>query len=357
MPRDDGLAGLSCLTTRWCEAVGGWRSKLQVGHWNGVRWSLGSDIPSPPGAALSALTCRSAHSCVAVGELFPHETKPINPLIERWDGRQWHVEAVPKPAAPAGYRGGVNTRLMAAACPGARLCFAVGQAVPFGAGNAPGVPLIERWDGRRWRLMGSPSGAGAPLQSISCTSTRACTAVGGFEHEVGSPDANNQQLEYPTTIERWNGRSWSLGSLAAPSGSGGAGLLGVACTSASTCLGVGTEVQAGTYIHQAIAAPGNGLTFDGSALAYPSSAYRGGTGSPETALLGVACAPTDSYFCAAVGTYNATNGAIGPLAAIWNGSSWTQVALRRGPVELSSVACPALGWCMALGGAIAEKFG
>lgn len=363
LPRHTTLSSVSCRSTRWCEAIGGWQNRLQVAHWNGTRWSVTSDLPDPRGGVLFGLTCRPTNSCVAVGELFPHEYQPINPLIERWNGRRWRVESAPKPRPLKGYRG-VNTRLYSVACPAAKLCFAVGKAVAFGAGNAPGVPLIERWDGRRWQLMRSPATADAPLESISCTSTRACTAVGGFEHEVGTPEANNQQIEYPATVEHWNGQTWSLGSLTTPTGASGAGLLGVSCTSASNCLGVGSAFEPGPdYMpgnnggnDQAVAAPGDGTAFSASALAFPSSAYRSPSspGNPTTVLGAISCATSTS--CAAVGRYGATNGAIGPLVATWNGSDWTQLALRRGPVELTSVSCPARSWCMAVGSTIAERF-
>jgi hypothetical protein len=76
----------------------------------------------------------------------------------------------------------------AVACPSSSLCFAVGHAVAFGAGNALGVPLIERWDGHRWNRVPSPPATG-PFTSISCPSAHECTAVGGFENAVGTPTA------------------------------------------------------------------------------------------------------------------------------------------------------------------------
>ncbi|MFZ1994376.1 MAG: hypothetical protein WAU75_09715 [Solirubrobacteraceae bacterium] len=323
---------------------------------------MSTDVPDPRGAGVAAVSCRSMTSCVAVGERLPRETRPVDPFIERWDGHRWRIETAPKPAAPSGYRA-VNARLDAVACPSATLCFAVGQAVPFGAGNAPGVPLIEHWNGSRWTLAGEPTAA-APLTSISCPSTHACTAVGGFEHVLGAPDANNQQVEYPNVVEHWNGSSWDLGSVSTPAGTLGDGLLGVSCTRALACLGVGSGFEPGpgyapgtdAGTDQAIAAPGDGSAFSASTLAFPPSAYRSPslTGNPTTVLFAISCAA--STLCAAVGGYNATNGAVGPLAATWNGSTWTQIALRRGPVQLGSVSCPTPRWCMAVGNTIAERW-
>lgn len=107
--------------------------------------------------------------------------------------------------------------------------------------------------------------------------------------------------------------------------------------------------------NQAIAGTGDGTTYSASTLAFPATVYRAPeSGTPRTWLTAVSCATSTS--CAAVGSYGATDGAIGPLAATWNGSSWTQIALRRGPVQLYSVSCPSRRWCMAVGGTIAERW-
>jgi hypothetical protein len=48
--------------------------------------------------------------------------------------------------------------------------------------------------------------------ALSCTSTRICTALGGFEYVTGTPDAGNEQVRYASIVERWSGSTWSLGS-------------------------------------------------------------------------------------------------------------------------------------------------
>ncbi len=88
LPRHTTLSSVSCRSARWCEAIGGWQNRLQVAHWNGTRWSVSSDLPDPRGSVLFGLTCHPINSCVAVGELFPHEYQPINSLIERWHGQR-----------------------------------------------------------------------------------------------------------------------------------------------------------------------------------------------------------------------------------------------------------------------------
>lgn len=359
-PKNSFLSALSCRSTQWCLAVGSWHKGLTAAVWDGRRWKTAKSPVKPAhqiGAVLTAVRCRSKRACVAVGSFATGQNRPQSPLIESWNGRSWKIQRAPNAPAPAPYRA-TNSTLAAVACPGGRLCFAVGRAVPFGAGNAPGAPLIERWDGSRWRLQSGVQGD-SPLTSVSCTSARACTAVGGFEHTTGNATAGNEQVEYPTVVERWDGSRWSAGTFTPPAGAGGAGLLGVACTSQSACMVVGNqESTVGDVpgVDQAIAGPGNGSAFSAAPLAFPAGVDRGGSSPqpPETVLTGVAC--TTSAQCAAVGRYVATNGALGPLAAVWNGTSWSQTVLRRGPVALRSVACPALGWCLAVGSGISERW-
>jgi len=334
LPPHASLSAVSCLEVNWCEAVGGWQNRLEEAHWNGRSWTVSTKLPNRRSSSLSAIACRSRRFCIAVGNVAPGQFKPVEPLIERWDGHRWRVDSAPKPQAPKGYRA-MNTRLYGVACPGAKLCFAVGQAVPFGAGAAPGVPLIERWDGRRWHLMSGARGAQSPLMSVSCTSTRACTAVGSFRHVVGNPTANNEQTEYPVTIERWDGSRWSAQSVAPPAGTPGVQLFGVSCTSATACAAAGS------------AGPSLTATWNGGGWTAQTL-----TGPPGGRLNAIACQTSAS--CMAVGQWTSADGRTGPLSAFWNGTGWAQTVIHRGPTWLTSVSCPALGWCMAVGSTIAE---
>jgi len=256
-------------------------------------------------------------------------------------------------SAPKPQRG-TRSELNAVACPSSKLCFAVGGVIPTGHGNVPGAPLIERFNGARWQLEASPEATG-PLDSISCSSRSACTAVGGWESFV-TPSTP----VYSSVAERWNGSGWSLQSFPAPAGATGAGLLGVSCL-ARQCGAVGSAQFTDTYAGQAEPGVDHVLVGDWvasswstRALPFPRGVYRGSTSAPRGWLYGISCASSRS--CAAVGEYVATNGDIGPLAADWDGAAWSETALRRGPVALKSVACPSSGWCMAVGATIAERY-
>jgi hypothetical protein len=67
--------------------------------------------------------------------------------------------------------------------------------------------LAESWNGARWSLSkaltpGSSKGQGAALFGLSCTSPKACVAVG-----AGGDFSDNVET---LTVERWAGGRWRL---------------------------------------------------------------------------------------------------------------------------------------------------
>jgi hypothetical protein len=95
--------------------------------------------------------------------------------------------------------------------------------------------LAESWNGTSWSVVNSPSPSDNlnQLNSVSCVSPVACTAVGYVSTLSGG---------YRTLIESWNGTSWSvvsspnIGSATSPNS-----LEGVSCTSATACTAVGVH--------------------------------------------------------------------------------------------------------------------
>jgi hypothetical protein len=65
------------------------------------------------------------------------------------------------------------------------------------------------------------------LNSVSCSSSSACTAVGDSRSATGA---------YGAVVERWGGSGWTLSRL--PGGAGG--LSAVSCLSSVTCTALGT---------------------------------------------------------------------------------------------------------------------
>ena len=184
--------------------------------------------------------CPSRIRCFAVGASF-NSASTSTPLIESWNGKHWHVAAL-----PAGYRGG---GLGSVSCASERLCVAVGSK------PAPGgtySPLAFEWTGGpTWRAasLQDPSHFTATFSGVSCAKNR-CTAVGSAGADAFT--------------ETWLGGSWSAPSLYSeprttlePAG--------ISCLGGGSCLVVGnTVVAAGPPTFGATVRNGRWLPFNTS---------------------------------------------------------------------------------------------
>jgi hypothetical protein len=225
----DSLQGVHAISPSDVWAVGSYQSgnaqKTLIVHWNGSRWS---QVPSPSPAlsenALNGVAATSDKNIWAVGtDSFAGGDNYGRTLIEHWNGSKW--TAVPSPNQSFG---GNNDVLSSVAAVSASDAWAVGAA----SEDAGSAPLIEHWNGSRWKLMSLPDLAfSAELGSVAAVSARNVWAVGG----AGSS----------TLIEHWNGSRWQRVISHAPANSS---LSAVAAGSASNAWAVGTvEVSAPVF--------------------------------------------------------------------------------------------------------------
>lgn len=228
------LNRVSCSSAIACTAVGGYRTLsdanvVMVVRWNGKAWTSQA-TPNLSGTSpyLSAVSCTSATSCVAVGHYVDAADAQAT-LAEQWDGAVWTVQPTPNPPLPSG------PTLVDVSCVSPTSCTAVGY-----TGYRIGFhTLAEGWDGTVWTLQPTPKPPGmktSHLISVSCTSDIACTAVGVYTSSSGAGEA---------LAERWSGKVWSFHSVPIPVGAEFSGLNGVSCTWAAACTGVGTSSDNG----------------------------------------------------------------------------------------------------------------
>ena len=177
---NDQLLGVSCVSASTCTAVG--RSRTSTGDpnrtlvesWNGKKWAF---VSSPNQGAFSGLTrvsCASATSCKAVGSFLSstsRTTATSGTLVLSWNGHVWSIVPTPKPQA----------LLEAVSCVSAKSCWAVGEIgtatlVEFWNGAAWSVvksPSRPQQDGLNSN----------ELSGVSCVSTKSCAAVGNWSQE------------------------------------------------------------------------------------------------------------------------------------------------------------------------------
>jgi len=122
-------------------------------------------------------------------------------------------------------------------CSASTACTAVGTDV-----NTAGidVTLAERWNGASWQRQATPNPAGdtttsvAPaLVGVSCPTASFCVAVGNYQ----------SGFDQSGLVEDWNGTAWTLES--SPNTSSGGRLVGVSCASSQTCTAVGEAADEG----------------------------------------------------------------------------------------------------------------
>ncbi len=328
------LDRVSCTSATNCTAVGsyvvlGTRVTLAE-HWNGKEWAIQS-TPNPTGALesrLEGVSCTSSKACMATGEYENSEGSTLS-LAESWEGTKWTILATPSPS------GSKSSVLHVPSCSAGNACIAVGQYTNSGGTK---LALAESWNGTEWTAQTPPNLSGAAeslLKGVSCTSTKACTAVGRYKNSEGA---------LLTLAERWNGKEWTIQSTPNPSGAHENELLGVSCGSATGCTAVGTYENTGTKLGKSLAESWNGTEW--TLLLTPSPPE--GEGS---ILDGVSC-PLSSA-CTAVGWYKGKRGTL-TLAEHWTGSEWQIQTMPALPYEtfkaelggiscLSAIACTAVG--------------
>jgi hypothetical protein len=231
---------------------------------------------------------------------------------------RWSVQPIAKPP-------GDSNSLDSVSCATRTACTAVGTTAGRGA-VFPGFALAEHWNGTSWSIQHPPkphsTDLPAFLNAVSCASATACTATGfGSFHAVA---------------DSWNGLAWSGQRTARlPTITN---LKGVSCVTASDCIAVGWADGP-----TALAERWDGVRWSPQQTPKPGHSYRSN-------LADVSC-PTVSA-CIAVGSTNRAGREV-TLAERWDGTSWTTL-ITPDPgsgraYELSSVSCVSSLDCVAVG--------
>lgn len=203
------LTGVSCASASDCTAVGdnGADYRPFVERWNGTNWKV-TFLPIPVGATgvqLSGISCPTAAFCVAVGQAMPAQTRAVI-LVRNASG--WHLAPLPAAFSVPG----VNVGLTAVSCSSAVSCMAVGS-LPSAAATRdeyyPRTPAAVSWDGKAWTAVPVPwtTALAGTFRGVSCTAPAACMAVGEYSFTVPGP---RLPLEITGALSRrWDGTRWT----------------------------------------------------------------------------------------------------------------------------------------------------
>jgi hypothetical protein len=312
----NALLGVSCASLSSCVGVGSYKNssgtELPLSEsWNGTAWGIQTAVVPSGGkeAVLQSVSCTASNACSAVGA-YHNSAGELRSLAERWNGTEWTIQSTPLPT------GATGTTLYGVSCSTATSCIAVGYYQKTGTY----LTLADRWNGTEWTQQTSPNGTGSinMLESVSCTSTTACTAVG------------NEFTE--TLVVRWNGTSWTTQSGINHKEAYKQGFSGVSCATATSCTAVGFYKMTAFGASTAVVQGWNGTEWTSQ--------------TPVGAPSSVSCA--SASICTGL-----NGGAFGSEIEASNGAEWTSQipATPTGgkEVDLIGISCTANATCIAVG--------
>jgi hypothetical protein len=155
---------------------------------DGSRWSI---VPLTHWGTVTGLSGISSSDLWAVGYFYDQYQGRYRPLTEHWNGTKFRF--ISAPTATHGYNAFNAVTEVAP-----RDVWAVGYHTPVYY-TYDWTPLIEHYDGTRWRVVSSPYRNLGTLTAIAAVSATDVWAVG---YRTINP--------YGTLIEHWDGVRWSL---------------------------------------------------------------------------------------------------------------------------------------------------
>jgi hypothetical protein len=287
----------------------GWSSHPVTGssipmsqHWNGVAWEVVPTVTTEVVGLLQGVDAASSTDVWAVGSRLT-ELQTSAALALHWDGRAWERVQMPKPQAGR-FVSAVVTDVAALDTDDA---WAVGywSTVP----DAPPSPLIEHWNGRRWKPVDSPHlGSWSELHGVAGAGPDDVWAVGNTEVQVGEDVLVERSL-----IEHWDGKTWTVVRTPVVGRLSAFGLESVDARSASDAWAVGEVAEGSTQV--TLSFHWDGERWSRVPTVDPSREFQ--------LLGGVAAASRNRVW--AVGYYwDAARERDSTLVLRWDGHEWTK---------------------------------
>ena len=181
-----------------------------------------------------------------------------------------------------------------------------------------GKGLAEHWNGHTWSAQ--PTANPKPFTQLLGVSCRrpGCVAVG--TGSGAGPAGSSSSLTGVPLAERWTGTKWAAVPVPDPLPAGSfAELTSVSCPSASDCVAVGDDQNAAGTTDGTLAAHWDGTAW--TVVPSPSPAKFSG-------LTSVSC-PSVRRCVAVGGASRSATGTVSPLVEAWNGTAWTVQSAPR----------------------------
>ncbi len=233
---------VSCTSQYFCLALArpttAFGGSVYSTIWNGSKLSAPQKIPGAGFTAeddsggLSEVSCAPANFCMAVGKGSAAKTS------FRWTQRGWKEFRIPLPApvVPAPPLASISNESdgwMSITCLASSFCMAAGsdndQVVTGTSEDEKSATTFIEWNGTTWSH--PQSFQGVDIDSVSCTTSKFCVAVGG-------------------SSAVWNGVHWRLVSVPGQTSNADttASYTSISCVLGSTCLAIGSSGSASAAI-------------------------------------------------------------------------------------------------------------
>lgn len=348
------LRGVACPAAGNCVAVG-WYYVASgpvplIETLSGGTWVASGHVAGAPIDELLVVACPAQGSCVAAGWYLTAGI--LGPVVATLSGGTWTATDLP---LPQGADRSDYAQLYAIACPAQGVCVATGRDE---AQNGHSRAFIETLSGGSWTAVWAPlpagaapssatTTAGAYLNSVTCPAAGSCVAVGMYTERGSSNTA--------VLIDTLSGGTWTAATAPLPADASAdgqsAGLSGISCQTPGNCVAIGSYIGRGgaRFLAETLSAG----TWTAAAPPLPADARAPQKGL--TILDSLAC--QEVGHCVAVGSYQASSGAIDGAIDTLSGRAWTAAAAPLPPgaattsqlVLISQVVCPAPGYCIGVG--------
>lgn len=155
-----------------------------IEHWNGKTWEI---IPSPSPAAIPtypyAMTALSANNIWVVGYLMPSDFSR-RAFIEHWDGKGWSIIGVPDLKTVTSQLFSISAVSANDIWAAGTLS---SSDSPNSTARPWSRPLIEHWDGKQWHESSTPNGLDNSFTSITAITSSDVWAIGSTNEQAGPP--------------------------------------------------------------------------------------------------------------------------------------------------------------------------
>jgi hypothetical protein len=173
-----------------------WASGFGLEHWDGTGWSLHRIGASNYLRGLAG----SARDLWAVGYRTVQPDGPVLTMVEHWNDSAWTRQPSVNPLRRSADDENVLNGV--ASAPADDQPWAVGYFANFDGGPRAHT-LIEQWDGSEWKRVAAPNPGGSKLDNelwdVTALSSTDAWAVGVI---------TNGGTDNRTLIERWDGKAW-----------------------------------------------------------------------------------------------------------------------------------------------------